>query len=188
MKNTTDKKKSKNLRAALVFIGFLLLLIVFTSRIKIGEDLFGRPWARINSFDTQIKSELGQTRSNAEMYYYDNDGSYGDYDKSEGWKRMVDRIPSCSAHYLRKIMPYAALEYQINISDDGESYVIWAPLCVDDCEEGLKFDPSTFPPFTDQDIKDCIACYCVDSEGSAEEYEGSPTDLEATNCDDLFNK
>ena len=86
-------------------------------------------------------------------------------------------------------MPGISKEYQINISDDGESYVAWAPLCDNDCEyDNFRFRLLTFLPFTDPNIKDCIILYCVDSEGSAEKYKGSPEDLEATNCNDLFGK
>lgn len=109
-----------------------------------------------SAYDTQIKSELSQIRSNAEQYYYDNDGNYLNYSSSEEWENLKENIPDCSVDILGED------SYQINIGDNGQDYVAWAPLCEDE-----NF-------------------YCVDSQGDAGEYEDEPVNLEGVSCDEVF--
>ncbi|MGM0438977.1 MAG: type IV pilin protein [Patescibacteria group bacterium] len=138
-----------------------LLVVVAIIGILSGIAFVSISGARESAYDTQIQSELSQIRSNAEQYYYDNGGTYAGYDSSDGWSRIYGEIPMCSVALLEGTDP--AEEYQISI--EGQSYAAWAPLCA--ASEGST------------------VYYCVDSEGNAGEYEGTPDDSQ-TSCENIF--
>ncbi len=146
-----------------------LLVVVAIIGILSGIAFISISGARESAFDTQIRSELSQIRSNAEQYYYSQGGTYNppndsdeSYDQSAGWDNIKGEIPPCSADLLDD---GEDLEYQINVTN--QHYVAWAPLC-------SETENDTDPVF-----------YCIDSEGNAGEYQTIDNE-NATNCEDLF--
>ncbi len=147
-----------------------LLVVIAIIGILSGIAFVSISGAREGAYDTQIRSELSQIRSNAEQYYYDplgGRGSYENYDTSSGWENIKDQIPPCSVAYLPDAVDS---EYQISISDNFQRYAAWAPLCA---------------PSED----DNVVYYCIDSDGNAGEHEMGDTDPDSTasNCDDVMD-
>ena len=150
-----------------------LLVVIAIIAILSGIAFLSIRDARNAAFDTQIKSEVSQIRTNAEQYYYD-DGSYTDYATTEGWGRIATEIPSCSQSFLEtginignnsddhSDIDDATTVYQINTG--ARSYAAWAPLCSDSTDSNIIY-------------------YCVDSEGNAGEYS-EIGDISATKCID----
>jgi len=100
--------------------------------------------SRFPAYDTQIRSQLSQVRSFAEMHYYDEGGTYEGFENSENWNNLAYEIPECSKDRL----PQGEESYRITIDD--QEYAAWAPLC---SSEGY---------------------YCVDSTGESREFTGNP--------------
>ena len=136
-----------------------LLVVVAIIGILSGIAFVSISGARESAYDTQIKSELGQIRSNAEMWYYDNGGSYNDYETSDGWSDMADALPPCSAAIHSDLEYNPVGEYQIDIEtgDYAQSYLAWAALCAESTEGTQVF-------------------YCIDSDGNALETEQDPNE------------
>ncbi len=118
--------------------------------------------ASAEAYDTHIRAELSQSRTKAEQYYYDNKGSYQGYDDSSEWKDIESEIPDCSAQILGES------EYQINIANDGQNYVSWAPLCAES-----------------QEVENPVY-YCVDALGNAGKYQNISDNKNVSKCEDLF--
>lgn len=124
--------------------------------------------SRNRAFDTQIRSELSQIRSNAEMYYYDNDGAYEGFKDSDGWKEIKSEIPDCSISRLEgdaaNAVATEAAQYQINVEDGerAQSYAAWAPLCAEE------------------------AFFCIDSDGNARQYDSGTVNPEGEDCEGVF--
>lgn len=109
--------------------------------------------ARLRAFDTQIRAELSQVRSNAELYYYDvagGNGSYLNYPSSTGWTTLANKIPGCSRALLQATDLLGATSYQVVVQQGAspQRYIAWAPLCTN---------------------PDANRAYCVDSIGNAME-------------------
>ncbi len=158
-----------------------LLVVVAIIGILSGIAFVSISGARESAYDTQIRSELSQIRSNAEQYYYgDGDGSYDGYDTSKGWEGIRGEIPACSASKQTVGTNTGegdgidASTYQITIEggSTAQSYAAWAPLCGEEYE-----DSSTGTVHT--------VYYCADSEGNAGEYY-EVDDTTATSCGDVF--
>ena len=160
-----------------------LLVVVAIIGILSGIAFVSISGARESAYDTQIRSELSQIRSNAEQYYYgQGSGTYSGYDSdtNAGWDNIKGEIPACSVAMMLGDAADAVVEagteeeYQISIEDGdyAQSYAAWAPLCG---EENEFEDP---------------IYYCVDSDGNAGEYhQGDGTaapDTAETNCEDIF--
>ena len=168
-----------------------LLVVVAIIGILSGIAFVSISGARESAYDTQIRSELSQIRSNAEQFYYGSgDGSYHGYDTASGWENIQNEIPSCSVALLNSDASEAVSvgttdfeSYQLNIEGaDGpgdeyaQSYAAWAPLCGDRYEDGAD---------------EYIIFYCADSEGNAGEYYDDDEtmggiDVGETNCQDIF--
>ncbi len=137
-----------------------LLVVVAIIGILAGIAFVSISEARLSAYDTQIRSELSQIRSNAEQYYY-RDGTYEGYDDDgadSGWDRVKGQIPGCSADQLPD---GADEEYQIAV--DSQAYAAWAPLCSEE------------------------VYYCVDSTGAADNFDGNPTTNGNFSCEDVFS-
>jgi len=145
-----------------------LLVVVAIIGILSGIAFVSISGARESAYDTQIKSELTQVRSNAEMHYYDNDGSYYGYEDSDGWRDIKNEIPECSISRLEidfaDVLVTEHEEYQINVEDNeqAQSYVAWAPLCAKE------------------------AFFCIDSRGNAQEYDSEFVNPEGVDCEEVF--
>jgi len=116
--------------------------------------------ARLRAFDTQIRAELSQVRSNAELWSYDvngGNGSYRLYNTSPGWLTVSNKIPGCSRALLLTNDPSGVASYQLRIQHpttaSPQRYIAWAPLCTT--------PPTGVTP----------RAYCVDSVGNAVEVE-----------------
>ncbi len=143
-----------------------LLVVVAVIAILSGIAFVTIQGVRTDAFNTKIKSELSQVRSNAESYFYRGGrGHYTGYDESDGWDRIADKVPACS----RAIMGES--EYQIRIDDGGDpdsyaqKYIAWAALC--------GTDPQLY--------------YCIDYIGDAMEVTTDPgTESAIYECADLL--
>ncbi len=165
-----EKKLGSIIKTIFIILGvlFLTVLVVFGGLFII-ISYFSTSCTKV-SYDTRIRSELSQIRSNAEQYYY-RDGTYQGYDDvaDSGWERIKGQIPDCSANilddgdYLND-----GINYQITVTP--QEYAAWAPLCTE-TEETADF-----------------VSYCVDSEGTADNFEGSPVDLEGESCAQVFGE
>ncbi len=127
-----------------------LLVVVAIIAILSGIAFISIQGARLRAFDTQIRSELSQIRSNAEMYYYEAEGEYGDYRNSSGWETIKNKIPGCSQAILAEQGYDPSNVYQLEIEDvsNPQNYIAWAPLCSEDDGEGARI-------------------YCVDARGNS---------------------
>ena len=150
-------------------------------------------------WDSQVRSDLSLAASDIESYYYNNNASYSGYESNSesGWNELKNNIPPKSRELLEKESSEAVIdnktdEYQINISDDGESYVAWAPLCrvTHDklMEETSHISLDSYLRRGAKDLDKYIVFHCVDSNSNREAYRGNPVNLEAENCDDLFGR
>ena len=146
-----------------------LLVVVAIIGILSGIAFVSISGARESAYDTQIKSELSQVRSSAEMHYYDQGGTYGGggvgdqyepYDESSGWERLVEELPPCSAAVHADLEYEEPNQYQIDV--DNQSYLAWAALCTEADEAGNPH------------------WYCIDSEGNALETMTDPADHEGS--------
>jgi len=136
--------------------------------------------AELRAFDAQIRAELSQVRSNAELWYYDyngGNGSYKNFHKSSGWEVVSTRIPNCSKALLDdQNDPMGSESYQLIIQDNNNApfpyqrYIAWAPLCS--------------PPLPGITTR----AYCVDSLGNVTEVELAAVRRVNENTDnDYFN-
>lgn len=178
------------------WVVLFILFLIMSPHIYDVIDEMKTPWDDYRVSDTQIQSELSKIRSSAEQYYHENDESYTGYKDSSEWSRMKNEIPDCSVKILQKesSSDYNNFdEYQINITNDGQSYVIWAPYCY----ATAKKNEEDYPYFSidnylkilsSKEKKDDVVYYCMDSQDNAKEYETDPADLEAKNCNKLFGK
>ncbi len=164
------KESTSTLKMILIISGVLFLIMLI---IVVGLSIiayFSIDDARLSAYDTQIRSELSQIRSNAEQYYY-RDGTYQGYDDvaDSGWERIKGQIPDCSANILDD-GDYLSdgTSYQIAVYED--TYAAWAPLCAE-TRDGADF-----------------VSYCVDSEGTSDYFEGSPVNLEGEICAQVFGE
>ncbi len=155
-----------------------LLVVVAIIGILSGIAFVSISGARESAYDTQIRSELSQIRSNAEQYYYgDGDGSYNDYEDSQGWQNIASEIPACSAAKQDSEnlgeSGTDADTYQLTVegSSTAQSYAAWAPLCGEEYDDGTEVH---------------TVYYCADSDGSAGEYY-EVVDTSATSCGDVFD-
>ena len=148
-----------------------LLVVVAIIGILSGIAFVSISGARESAYDTQIKSELSQVRSSAEMHYYDQGGTYGGgnvgsqyqaYDDSSGWERLAEELPPCSADvHSRPEVDYTnPNQYQIDV--DNQRYLAWAALCTEADEAGNPH------------------WYCIDSSGNALETMTDPADHEGS--------
>ncbi len=134
-----------------------LLVVVAIIGILAGIAFISISGAREAAFDTQIRSELGQIRSNAEQYYYNNEGSYTGYDEpGTAWDDIADDLPNCSAAIHDEEGYENPDQYQIEIEsgDYAQSYMAWAALCAESEED--------------------VVYYCIDSDGNAGETTDPP--------------
>ncbi len=126
-----------------------LLVVVAIIAILSGIAFISIQGARLRAFDTQIRSELSQVRSNAEMWYYqDARGSYENYDTSSGWETIRGKIPGCSQARLDDDFDVTdSTIYQLEIATGAspQDYIAWAPLCADEDDQ----------------------IYCIDAEGNS---------------------
>ena len=114
-----NKKGGKKILIGIIVA--LVLVIVFIVFILPGLTLVNIDSQREAAYDTQIRSELMQVRSNAENYYYgEGDGYYSGYDDSDDWQELFQEIPRCAEYD----------SYQINVSED--EFVAWSSLCSED--------------------------------------------------------
>ncbi len=155
-----------------------LLVVIAIIGILSGIAFVSIRGARESAYDTQIRSELSQIRSNAEQYYYDSGGAYFGYEDHDGWTNIAEQIPPCSVALLEDggmegEHSETTEEYQLTIedSDQAQSYAAWAPLCADETDGG-----------------DTVY-YCVDSDGDAGRYYGTGGTSVGTetDCDELFD-
>ena len=142
-----------------------LLVVVAIIGILSGIAFVSISGARLSAYDTQIRSELSQIRSNAEQWYYDAGGRYAGYEESPGWTSIYNRIPPCATALLPTGVD---LNYQASVDDNGQAYAAWAPLCGDKGDE------------------DATVYYCVDSTGSAQRWVGLE-DQTASSCEEMFD-
>ena len=156
-----------------------LLVVVAIIGILSGIAFVSISGARESAYDTQIRSELSQIRSNAEQYYYgDGDGSYYEYELSSGWQAVASEIPACSAAKQDPAVNVAGTTgidettYQLAIegTSTAQSYAAWAPLCGEEYDDGTTVH---------------TVYYCADSEGNAGEYY-EINDVSGTLCSDVF--
>ena len=80
-------KPVKSMKTERGFTLIELLVVVAIIGILSGIAFVSISGARESAYDTQIKSELSQVRSSAEMYYYDIGGTYGG--NLEGGRRLL---------------------------------------------------------------------------------------------------
>ena len=160
-------KPVKSMKTERGFTLIELLVVVAIIGILSGIAFVSISGARESAYDTQIKSELSQVRSSAEMYYYDIGGTYGGnlegyeaYDESSAWNRLADELPPCSAAVHSNLDYEEPNRYQIDV--DNQRYLAWAALCTDLDEEGNPH------------------WYCIDSEGNALETETDPAEHEGS--------
>ena len=154
-----------------------LLVVVAIIGILSGIAFVSISGARESAYDTQIRSELSQIRSNAEQYYYgDGDGSYYEYELSSGWQAVASEIPACSAAKQEAAnlgqSGTTVDTYQLTVasSSTAQSYAAWAPLCGEEYDDGTTVH---------------TVYYCADSEGNAGEYY-EINDVSGTLCSDVF--
>ncbi len=162
-----------------------LLVVVAIIGILSGIAFVSISGARESAYDTQIRSELSQIRSNAEQWYYDTaggNGSYNNYDTAPGWENIMNEIPGCAqailnetpdAHGEDVITGEEHLQYQLTIQDteSPQRYAAWAPLCGTTIGDGADEER---------------VYYCVDSDGTAGEFV-VPTDTTQPRCADIFD-
>jgi len=89
-----------------------LLVVIAIIGILTGIVLVSLRGARTRAYDAEIKSEISQIRSEAEIYY-DATGTYSGFTIPS---QFVP--PTCSTS-----------TYGLSISGDGQSIAIYAPLC-----------------------------------------------------------
>ncbi len=159
-----------------------LLVVIAIIGILSGIAFVSIRGARESAYDTQIRSELSQIRSNAEQYYYDSGGAYYEYSTSDGWTNLAEQIPPCSVALQEagtntgdNSEDYTDFDdatevYQITIEDgeQAQSYAAWAPLCADDDDGDEVY-------------------YCVDSDGDADRWTGFQ-DSSETDCEEIFDE
>ncbi len=155
-----------------------LLVVVAIIGILSGIAFVSISGARQSAYDTQIRSELSQIRSNAEQWYYDAGGEYTGYEGSPGWTGIQDRIPPCSRAILGDTGAVTGTttigettSYQLHVGP--QAYAAWAPLCGDE-------DEDENPVY-----------YCVDSTGLAERFRSGVTGQtydSDTSCVEVFGE
>ncbi|MGM0438976.1 MAG: type II secretion system protein [Patescibacteria group bacterium] len=138
-----------------------LLVVVAIIGILSGIAFVSISGARESAYDTQIKSELSQVRSSAEMFYYDNGGTYGGnvtgvtaYNESSNWNRIAGELPLCAAAKHDSLGYAEPNTYQVEV--DNQKYLAWAALCTNANEQGDTH------------------WYCIDSNGNALETQLDP--------------
>jgi hypothetical protein len=119
-------------KTKLINILFIFIFALFLFR---GDEVGAE--ARTKAYDAQIKSDIAQIHMAIEMCYDENDGNYLGCDNDEKLFRSgsyIPKPPKCS--YDEK--------YNIIVSEDGKSFVIWADLvntdgywCLDSDTDGF---------------------------------------------------
>ena len=77
--------------------------------------------ARDKAYDAQIKSDLGQVRTLAEVHYAGN-GTYVGFDNTQIQNLLP---PACSLDD----------DYTVSVDEDADSYIAYAELCGDDTKD-----------------------------------------------------
>ena len=91
-----------------------LLVVIAIIGILTGIVIVSITGVRNRAYDAEIKQEISQIRTDAEVYYNDNNGSYSGYTVPTTFAP-----PACSTDS----------SYRVNISSTGDSIAIYADLC-----------------------------------------------------------
>ncbi len=171
---SSNKKEKSTPVIVIVIIALSVLVVLGIFGLFSGIAFVSLGGARLSAYDTQIRSELSQTRSSAEQHYYDNGGSYQGYNNSDRFLNIAERIPDCSRKILERTKTRGKDSqnfeaYQISVEE--KKYTAWAPLCSDSDTRSNQY-----------------VYFCVDNTGHAERwiYQEDQFNGDEVSCEDVF--